>query len=578
MRKQLKISTGQYSDKGVKPLNQDFHGAIVPKEPQLSLKGVALALADGISSSDVSQIASETAVKNFLEDFYSTSDAWTVQRSGERVLEAINGWLYSQTQRSEYRLNKDKGYVCTLSALVFKARIAHLFHIGDSRIYRLREGGIEQLTKDHRVWKSKDESYLSRALGVSLDLDLDYQQQHLKEGDIYLLCTDGVYEFSETQFVLDTLEACKNNLDEAAKLIVHQALNEGSADNLTLQIARVEQLPQALESSLKQQVDQLALPPILYARDEIDGYRILRELHANSRSRVYLAEDIESQAQVILKTPSVDMSDDPAYLERFLMEEWVARRISSAHVMKAAKQDRQRNYLYTVMEHIEGQTLAQWLRDTPNPDLETTRNIVEQIAHGLQAMHRKEILHQDMRPENIMIDTTGTVKIIDFGAVLVAGIVEAENTLEQPDMQGTALYMAPEYFVGEVISRRADFYSLAVITYHMLSGRFPYGTNMAKARTTAAQHRLKYRSVLDDERELPAWVDETLRKALQPNVYKRYAELSEFIYDLRHPNASFIGRSRPPLIERNPLFFWKSLSFGLAITVAGLLAYIQTHL
>lgn len=578
MSKLLKISTGQYSDKGVKPLNQDFHGAIVPKEPQLSLKGVALALADGISSSDVSQIASETTVKNFLEDFYSTSDAWTVKRSGERVLEAINGWLYSQTQRSEYRLNKDKGYVCTLSALVFKARIAHLFHIGDSRIYRLREGGIEQLTKDHRVWKSKDDSYLSRALGVSLDLDLDYQQQHLQEGDVYLLCTDGVYEFSETQFVLDTLEACKNNLDEAAKLIVQQALNEGSTDNLTLQIARVEQLPQALESSLKQQVDQLALPPILHARDEIDGYRILRELHANSRSRVYLAEDIESQAQVILKTPSVDMSDDPAYLERFLMEEWVARRISSAHVMKAAKQDRPRNYLYTVMEHIEGQTLAQWLRDTPNPDLETTRNIVEQIAHGLQAMHRKEILHQDIRPENIMIDTTGTVKIIDFGAVLVAGIVEAENTLEQPDMQGTALYMAPEYFVGEIISRRADFYSLAVITYHMLSGRFPYGTNMAKARTPAAQHRLKYRSVLDDERELPAWVDETLRKALQPNVYKRYAELSEFIYDLRHPNASFIGRSRPPLIERNPLFFWKSLSFGLAITVAGLLAYIQTHL
>lgn len=578
MSKQLKISTGQYSDKGVKPLNQDFHGAVVPKEPQLSLKGIALALADGISSSDLSQVASETAVKNFLDDFYSTSDAWTVKTSGERVLESINGWLYSQTQRSGYRLNKDKGYVCTFSALVFKARVAHLFHIGDSRIYRLRGDGIEQLTKDHRVWKSKEESYLSRALGVSLDLELDYQQQQLKEGDIYLLCTDGVYEFCERQFVLDTLKKCKNNLDEAAKLIVHQALSEGSTDNLTLQIARVEQLPQAMESSLKQQVDQLALPPILYARDEFDGYRILRELHANSRSRVYLAEDIASQAQVILKTPSVDMSEDPAYLERFLMEEWVARRINSAHVMKAAKQDRPRNYLYTVMEHIEGQTLAQWLRDTPNPDLETTRNIVEQIAHGLQAMHRKEILHQDIRPENIMIDSTGTVKIIDFGAVLVAGIVEAENTLEQPDMQGTALYMAPEYFIGEIISRRADFYSLAVITYHMLSGRFPYGTDMAKARTTAAQHRLKYRSVLDDERELPGWIDETLRKALQPNVYKRYAELSEFIYDLRHPNASFIGRSRPPLIERNPLFFWKSLSFGLAITVAGLLVYIQTHL
>ncbi|WP_299180312.1 bifunctional protein-serine/threonine kinase/phosphatase [uncultured Neptuniibacter sp.] len=577
MSKQLKISTGHCSDKGVKPLNQDFHGAVVPKEPQLSLKGVALALADGISSSDVSQIASETAVKSFLEDFYSTSDAWTVRRSGERVLESINGWLFSQTQRSEHRFNKDKGYVCTLSALVFKAQIAHLFHIGDSRIYRLRGGGIEQLTKDHRVWKSKNESYLSRALGVTLNLELDYQQQPLKEGDIYLLCTDGVYEFSEAQELLDTLDQHSADLDKAAQVIVERALENGSSDNLTLQIARVDQLPQ-VASSLQQQVEQLALPPLLQARDQFDGYRILREMHANSRSRVYLAEDLESKTQVVLKTPSVDLSGDPAYLESFLMEEWVARRINSAHVMKAGLQSRERNYLYTVMEYIEGQTLAQWLRDHPSPDLESSRNIIEQIGKGLLAMHRKEILHQDLRPENIMIDSSGTVKIIDFGAVRVAGIVEAENTLAQPEWQGTAMYMAPEYFVGEVISNRSDLYSLATIAYHLLSGRFPYGTGMAKAKSAAAQHRLKYCSVLDDERELPVWLDETLRKALQPSPYKRYSELSEFLYDLRHPNPAYLSKTRPPLLERNPLLFWKSLSFGLAATTAGLLAYIHTYL
>lgn len=577
MSKQLKISTGHCSDKGVKPLNQDFHGAVVPKEPQLSLKGVALALADGISSSDVSQIASETAVKSFLEDFYSTSDAWTVRRSGERVLESINGWLFSQTQRSEHRFNKDKGYVCTLSALVFKAQIAHLFHIGDSRIYRLRGGGIEQLTKDHRVWKSKNESYLSRALGVTLNLELDYQQQPLKEGDIYLLCTDGVYEFSEAQDLLDTLDQYSADLDKAAQVIVERALENGSSDNLTLQIARVDQLPQ-VASSLQQQVEQLALPPLLQARDQFDGYRILREMHANSRSRVYLAEDLESKTQVVLKTPSVDLSGDPAYLESFLMEEWVARRINSAYVMKAGLQSRERNYLYTVMEYIEGQTLAQWLRDHPSPDLESSRNIIEQIGKGLLAMHRKEILHQDLRPENIMIDSSGTVKIIDFGAVRVAGIVEAENTLAQPEWQGTAMYMAPEYFVGEVISNRSDLYSLATIAYHLLSGRFPYGTGMAKAKSAAAQHRLKYCSVLDDERELPVWLDETLRKALQPSPYKRYSELSEFLYDLRHPNPAYLSKTRPPLLERNPLLFWKSLSFGLAATTAGLLAYIHTYL
>jgi len=189
-----------------------------------------------------------------------------------------------------------------------------------------------------------------------------------------------------------------------------------------------------------------------------------------------------------------------------------------------------------VTEYIEGITLKQWLVDNPNPDMETVRGIIEQVAKGLQAMHRMEILHQDLKPDNVMIDTSGTVKIIDFGGVRIAGIVEAENTLEQDEMQGTALYMAPEYFVGEIISRRSDQFSLAVLTYHMLSGRFPYDTQVAKSRTVSAQKRLKYHSVLDDEREIPRWIDYTLRKALNPNPYKRYEELSEFLYDLRYPN------------------------------------------
>lgn len=104
----LKISTGQYSDKGRKEINQDFHGLFVPKEPQLSAKGIAIALADGISSSQVSQIASQAAVTGFLEDYYSTTEAWSVKTSAERVLMATNSWLHAQTQQSQHRYDKDR--------------------------------------------------------------------------------------------------------------------------------------------------------------------------------------------------------------------------------------------------------------------------------------------------------------------------------------------------------------------------------------------------------------------------------------------------------------------------------------
>jgi serine/threonine protein phosphatase PrpC len=154
---QLKISIGQHSDKGRKETNQDFHGVYVPNEPQLSSKGIAIVLADGVSSSDVSHIASETAVTGFLEDYFCTSDAWSVKKSAQQVLMAVNSWLHSQTQQSQYRYDKDRGYVCTLSAMVIKSNTAHVFHVGDARVYRLRADGMEQLTNDHRLWVSQEQ-------------------------------------------------------------------------------------------------------------------------------------------------------------------------------------------------------------------------------------------------------------------------------------------------------------------------------------------------------------------------------------------------------------------------------------
>ena len=107
----LHIAIGQHSDKGLKPVNQDFHGVMVPKEPLASSKGAVIALADGISSSAVSQVASATAVKTFLEDYYATSESWSVQPSVQRVLQATNSWLYAQTRNGPSRYDIEKG-VC----------------------------------------------------------------------------------------------------------------------------------------------------------------------------------------------------------------------------------------------------------------------------------------------------------------------------------------------------------------------------------------------------------------------------------------------------------------------------------
>lgn len=572
MANPLSVSVGQYSDKGRKASNQDFHGIYIPQEPQLTSKGIAIALADGISSSAVSHIASESAVGSFLGDYFCTSDAWSVKKSAQRVLMAVNSWLYAQTRQSQYRYDLDQGYVCTLSAMVIKSTTAHIFHAGDTRIYRLRDSSLEQLTEDHRLWVSRDKSYLSRALGINTHLELDYRTFQLEEGDSFLFATDGVYEYASAAQMVELIQARPNDLDSAARAIVEHAYAQGSDDNLTVQIVRVDSLPSQDAHELQQQLSELAYAPLLQVRMDFDGYRIIRELHASSRSHLYLAQDIDSNAQVVLKTPSIDQQHNLPHLERLLSEEWIARRIDSPHVLKAPPQTRKRHYLYSVSEFIEGQTLRQWMIDHPHAELEKVRGMAEQIAKGLQAFHRLEMLHQDLRPDNIMIDASGTLKLIDFGSAQVAGLMDITSPIERSQLLGTAQYTAPEYFLGESGSQRSDQFSLAVIIYQMLSGQLPYGAEVAKCKSRTAQSRLTYRPLRDNDRELPVWIDDVLRKALHPNPLKRYAAISEFIFELRQPNQAFLDKHRAPLLERKPVLFWKCLSAGLTLLVIYLLA------
>jgi serine/threonine protein kinase len=116
-------------------------------------------------------------------------------------------------------------------------------------------------------------------------------------------------------------------------------------------------------------------------------------------------------------------------------------------------------------------------------------------------------------------------------------------------------------------------FSLGVIAYQMLTGRLPYGSQIARARTKSQFNRLKYRSALDGNRDIPAWIDGALRRAVHPDPSKRHESLSEFTFDLRHANAKY--SSAPPLIERNPLLFWKFSTAILACAILVLLAVLH---
>ncbi len=568
----MRVTLGQHSLAGAgKSINQDFHGAMLPEGSLRRSKGIAVALADGIGSSKVSQIASAAAVRGFLDDYYATSEAWSVRRSAQRVLDATNSWLHAQTMRSDARFDKDSGYVCTFSALILKGRELHLLHVGDARVYRLHAQALEPLTEDHRVHLSSVESYLGRALGAGPNVEIDYRCWEAEVGEVYLLATDGAYAHLDAATVHGALAKCGDDFDAAARLIAQaahaQGNYEGSSDDSTVQLLRIDELPRPDATQLLQQREGLALAPPLGPRASFEGFTLVRELHVSSRSHVHLATDDASGRQVVLKLPSVDLREDRGYLDRFVLEEWVARRVDSPHVLKASPIDRPRSHLYVAMEYVEGQTLAQWAIDHPRPSLDSVRGIVEQLARGLQALHGREMLHQDLRPENVMIDRAGTVKIIDLASTHVAGLADSESERRALGIEGTLQYTAPEYFVGDGGSARSDLFSLAVIAYWLLTGQLPYGLQPTQLRSAADANRLRYTPVRHFRAELPPWVDSVLQKGLHPNPAKRQQAVSEFAHDLRSPGAEFLRTRRTPLIEQRPVLFWQATTVLLALAV-----------
>ncbi len=568
MNNDLKATVGVCSEAGDKAVNEDSCGAEMPQDHLLATKGITAIIADGVSGAEDGKVASATCVNSFISDYYSAPDSWSVKTSGQKVLTALNRWLHGQGHK---QYGSERGLVTTASILVIKSNTAHIFHIGDTRIYRLRGKDLECLTRDHRTRLAGDKEYLSRALGIELSIDIDYKHFPVEKNDVFILSTDGVHDFIDATLFAGKITEHADDLDRAARTIVDTALANKSHDNVSCLILRIDNLAQNQDAYFRQ-LTELPFPPPLSPGMKLDGYKILRELHASKRSECFLVLDEETGEKRVLKAPSINYEDDPAYIELFQHEEWVGRRIHNNHVLKLYPSKGKRQCLYHITEYIEGQTLRQWMTEHPLPSLTEARNIIEQIIIGLRPFHRLEMIHQDLKPENIMIDKHGTVKIIDFGSTKIAGIAEIATPVASVSILGTENYTAPEYIKGYIGTNRSDIFSLGVIAYEMLTGALPYKTGMTARRKLS---RLDYVSALEHNADVAPWVDGALKKAVDIDPARRYESLSEFLGDLTQPNSDLTQTKFVPLVERNPVGFWRTTSILLALLNLVLLYHLM---
>ncbi len=607
------LSVSAFSTAGVKARNQDAYAFHVSDNPNQSSVFV---IADGVSSSTVSQIASDFATRQFIRLFNMAPEQWSVKSRAETIIKEINALLYTRTQKSPFCYTPEKGYVCTFTVAVVTGNRVDVFHVGDCQIQVLSKNAQSPilLTKPHRQVSESEpsQSYLTKALGVQANIDIDHTTLTLNSSSTLSISSDGVYEFVSLPSILKKINESETLPENQAALVVHEAFTRGSDDNLTLLLVKVlvanadglnvhshppyagvsssphssvlnrplgdqlitnSEVSDAVVNYSNQQSDlQVCEEPAtanLSTGDEIDGLKLERQLYTSARSHVFIAthsfcEAINTNSPVVVKTPATDFTLSPEMLNGFLIESWFARRINSSHVIKSPTfidlgLPYSPSAFYSVSEYVQGQTLAQWAVDNPTPPLEQVRNIIEQVGKGLQAMHRQGILHRDIRPDNIIISEQGHCTIIDLGS---AALADAPSLYSDTPIPGAALFAAPEYFIGNVGSERSDLFSLAVLTYYLLCGRYPYRTKLAHCRTLAEQKKLTYQTALAPKRPIPNWVDSALKRALHVNPDKRFSTLSEFLFSLRYPNPSQ-HTEYEPLVKRHPLFVYKVLILAL---------------
>ena len=545
-----------------KSINEDAIGFRVPEGALLSTKGAVAVVADGVSSAEAGKEAAHRSVQAILENYFTTPELWSVKHAIQQTLTSLNSELYDLGREMP---NEARGYICTLSLVVIKSHLAYLFHVGDSRIYRLsaKDRTFTQLTKDHVAAISNEKQYLIRAMGMDTTLNIDAATVELQQGDIFFLDSDGIHDFLSDDLIRDSIEQGQHDLQDTCNRLIKTALEAGSDDNLSCCLLRIDRLGVEERADFSERLTKLPFPPELRPGLKIDGYEVLQELWASERSQLYAVKDLTTESELVMKTPSANYDDDPAYIERFIAEEWIGSRIDHPNVVSiipARKGEKQ--FLYYLMEKVPGITLQQWIEQNPEARPSVLADIVLKIADGILAMHSQQVVHQDLKPGNIMILPDSSIKIVDFGAVYAPGLQEIFNPFEQEIALGTLDYADPSYRFGINTYVQGDIYSLAVIAYEMFTGgHLPYGRRMEYCKTLEDFYQLEYVPSSQHREIIPVWFDMALEKGCKNNPAERYVSLEEFMRDLQHPNPEFLKDGLVTSTEGNTIFFWKILSF-----------------
>jgi serine/threonine-protein kinase len=272
-------------------------------------------------------------------------------------------------------------------------------------------------------------------------------------------------------------------------------------------------------------------------------YRIERELGRGGMAKVYKGEDTVLGRTVAIKVLAPQFADDPNFVTRFRREAQAAARISNQTIVSVFDTGSDDGVHFIVMEYVEGRTLAEYLAGGGRIMPERSIDIAIEVCRALEAAHAQGVIHRDIKPGNIMMDSRGEVKVTDFGIARV--VSTAETVAQTAAILGTASYLSPEQAQGQPVDARSDLYSLGCVLFEMLTGRAPFQGDSPVA--VASKHVLEQPAPPSKlNRDVSPDLDAVVLRALAKNPANRYQSAEEFRADLER-----VRRGLP--VEATPL-------------------------
>ncbi|WP_338807262.1 bifunctional protein-serine/threonine kinase/phosphatase [Pseudomonas chlororaphis] len=553
----LRLSHAQASAIGPRAENQDALRLVTPVPTLAASKGLLFAIADGVSQCADGGLAARSTLQALALDYYATPETWAVAQALERLLLAQNRWLQAN--------GGGQPLLTTVSALVLRGRRFTLAHVGDCRVYRWHADQLQRISDDH-VWDQPGMQHvLKRALGLDQHLVVDFLDGELRENESFLMLSDGVWATLGDTAIAAILRD-QPDLDSAVQTLVSAAHLAGSQDNASALLVRVEALGESSIGDALIHLQQWPLPPALKPGQHFEGWQVAEVLGQSQQSLLYRVLDAQQQPW-LLKTLPGHLHDDHQAGQSLLSEEWFLRRVAGRHFPEVHAATA-RQHLYYVMREYPGRTLADHLQQHGPLPLAQWQDLAERLLRAVGLLHRRQILHRDIKPDNLLLGDDGELRLLDFGLAYCPGLSEDQAHL----LPGTPSYIAPEAFSGVAPTPRQDLYAVGVTLYHLLTGHFPYGEIEAfqRPRFTTPVSASRYRP------DLPDWLEQSLERAVQADPAQRYETAEEWLLVLEQGERRSLSVRPRPLLEREPLKVWRTLAL-VSLLLNLLLLYLFLH-